>query len=97
MLFVGLKVTLTPASVTAVSKSLLTGCFIGTTLSNTLRVAKLTNCQSILPETMSIGLRRNWPTACRSQMRKADRWQHSPGSRHWRRQRHSLDSFGPWN
>ena len=67
------------------------------TLSNSLRVAKLTNCQSILPETTSIGQRRNWPIACRSRMRKADRWQHSPGSRHWRRQRHSLGSFGPWN
>ena len=42
-------------------------------------------------------LSRNCSTACRSQMRKADRWQHSPGSRHWRRQRHSLGSFRPWN
>jgi hypothetical protein len=32
MLFVGLNVTGTPASVTTVSKSLLTGCFIGTSL-----------------------------------------------------------------
>ena len=42
-------------------------------------------------------LRRNWPIACRSQMRKGGRWQHSPGSRRLRRQRHSLGSFGPWN
>src|SRR6516225_992274 len=35
--------------------------------------------------------------ACRSPMRKGDRWQHSPGLRRWRRQRHSLGSFGPWN
>jgi transposase InsO family protein len=50
LLFVGSNVTLTPASVTAVSKSLLTGCFVGTpaSLSNSLRVARLTNCQSIL-------------------------------------------------
>jgi hypothetical protein len=42
-------------------------------------------------------LRRNCVIACRSPMRKGDRWQHSPGLRRWRRQRHSLGSFGPWN
>jgi len=66
-------------------------------LSNSLRVARLTNCRSILLQMTANFLSRNCSTTCRSQMRKADRWQHSPGSRHWRRQRHSLGSFGPWN
>src|SRR5215469_16542442 len=76
--------------------------FIGTDylsepLSNSLRVAQLTKCRSILLSTTTIFLRRNFAIACRSPMRKGDRWQHSPGSRRWRRQHHSLDSFGPWN
>ena len=76
--------------------------FIGTVylsepLSNSLRVAQLTKCRSILLSTTAIVLRRNFAIACRSPTRKGDRWQHSPGSRRWRRQRHSLGSFGPWN
>jgi hypothetical protein len=51
------------------------------TLSNSLRVARLTNCRSILLS-MTIVLRQNYAIACRSQMRKSDRWQRSPGSRH---------------
>src|SRR5262249_21484162 len=42
--------------------------------SNSLRVARRTNCQSILPETTPIGQRRNWPIACRSRMRIGYRW-----------------------
>ena len=71
--------------------------YLSEPLSNSLRVARLTNCRSILLSTTAIVPSRNRATACRSQMRKGDRWQHSPGSRHWRRQRHSLGSFGPWN
>jgi len=71
--------------------------YLSEPLSNSLRVARLTNCRSILLATTANVLRRNWPIACRSPMRKGDRWQHSPGSRRWRRQRHSLGSFGPWN
>ena len=80
---------------TRVSSSILD--YLPEPLSNSPRVARLTNCRSILLQMTANFLSRNCSTACRSQMRKADRWQRSPGSRHWRRQRHSLGSFGPWN
>jgi hypothetical protein len=43
MLFVSLNVTVTPASVTAVSKSLLIGCFIGTSLAKPKHVKAAVN------------------------------------------------------
>jgi hypothetical protein len=66
-------------------------------LSNSLRVARLTNCRSILLSMTTNVLRRNCALACRSPMRIGHHWQRSLGSHHYRRQRHSLGSFGPWN
>jgi hypothetical protein len=64
---------------------------------NSLRVARLTNCRSILLSTTANVLRRNCVIACRSLMRIGHHWQRSLGSHHYRRQRHSLGSFRPWD
>jgi hypothetical protein len=47
--------------------------FMPATLSNSWRVARLTNCRNILPSTTTIVLRRNCSIVCRSPMRKGDR------------------------
>ena len=52
------------------------------TLSNSLRVARLTNCRSILLSTTTNVLRRNCATACRSPMPIGQPRQRSPGPRH---------------
>ena len=67
------------------------------TLTNSLRVARLTNCQRIPLWRITIVLRRNCAIACRSPMRIGQSRRCSPGSRHQRRHRHSLGSFDPRN